>query len=107
MFAALVKVRKKDFCIVLTGKHQIKSRDRAPLRRDRPKQALFGAQSKHYLEPKASTIWSPKQALFGAQSKHYLEPKASTIWSRRGDYVETRGQFLESPENLSGPKSHS
>ena len=42
MFAALVKVRKKDFCIVLAGKHQIKSRDRA--HRDRP--------------GKASTIWS-------------------------------------------------
>ena len=75
MFAALLKVRKKDFCIVLAGKHQIKSRDRAPLRRDRDR---------------------PKQALFGG-----------TIWSRRGDYVETRGPFLESPENFSGPKSHS
>ena len=46
MFAALVKVRKKDFCIVLAGKHQIKSRERAPLRRDRDRPA------------KASTIWS-------------------------------------------------
>ena len=30
MFSALVKVRKKDFCIVLTGKQQ-KCRDGAPL----------------------------------------------------------------------------
>ena len=66
MFAALVKVRKKDFCIVLAGKHQSKRRDRAPLRRDRPKQALFGAVGVIMLKPGARFSKKSRE-LFGPE----------------------------------------
>ena len=89
MFAALVKVRKKDFCIVLAGKHQIKSRDRAPLRRDRdrPKQALFGAVGVIMLKPGARFSKVPRTF----RARKAIRKTATSLFCKAGLFICCRG----------------
>ena len=87
MFAALVKVRKKDFCIVLAGKHQSKRRDRAPLRRDRPKQALFGAVGVIMLKPGARFSKVPRTF----RARKAIRKTATCLFCKAGLFICCRG----------------